>query len=203
MKLIHYLHVHALLTILSQHLPPPLSLALSRHLMMNVGSPKLLVISDTNQELLEAESEDEELNFQPHVTPREKLMNSLHRFFQHVFLLLQLLVVACLQRIGRGRGRGRVGSSENADKEVGAEEEGRSTGSLDHTPFREEPEVTSEALQMEMEAATPLPGETITSPPKSAMWAPQETKPVSPQPEELKDDMDPSSVPLPSSQSTL
>lgn len=166
---------------------------------MNVGSPKLLVICDTNQELVEAESE-EELNFQPHVTPHEKLMNFLHSFFQQVLLLLELLA-ACLRRVGRGRGRGRVGSSKTANEEI---EEGRSIGSLDHAPFRVEPEVTSEVLQMEMEAATPLPGETITSPPKSAIQAPQETKnDVDPQPQELQDDVDPSSIPLPSSESTM
>lgn len=173
--------------------------------MMNIGSPKLLVICDVNQEL-EEDSEDEELNFQPHVTSREKLVNALHRFIVQVLMLFQLLG-ACLRRIGRGSGRGRVTNSENTNEDIGTEEEGRSMGSLDHAQFQVEQEATPEV------PATPLPGETVTSAQgEPAMWAPQKMKHDMEMPQEdnqdtssgeVKVDMDPSSVPLPSSHSSL
>ena len=63
-------------------------------------------------------------------------------------------------------------------------------GSLDHTPVRVEPEVTSEVLQMELEAATPLPGENVTTPPEvpATCWTPIETR----------EEVDTSPVPNPS-----
>ena len=160
---------------------------------MNVGSPKLLIISKTEQK---DESEEEEVNFQPHVTPHERLKHTLSVFFGHIIVLLQLL--GSFLRWGRRRGRGQVANNEAASEGVGAEEEGwgniPSRGSLDHNPIRAEPEVTSEVLQMEMEAATPLPGENVTTPSGEATrWGPTEAK----------QEVDPSSIPLPTSHSPL
>lgn len=128
--------------------------------MMHVGSPKLLVISESEQ--TEISDEEEEVQFKPHVTPHDRLMNALTIMFNYIFNLLKLIG----ECVGKIRRRGRV---SNTDDVPGvAEEEGRSTiqseGSLDHTPLRPEPEVTSEILQIEMEAGTPLPGEIITTP---------------------------------------
>ena len=143
--------------------------------MMNVNSPKLLVISETAQT---DETEEEEVKFQHHVTPHEKLLRALSAFFTRVLSVLQL-IGGCLCR---GRRRGCVPGAESTTSDGGvgrAEEEGRSLvhsrGSLNHTPIRAEPEVTSEVLRMEMEAATPLPGENMTTPPeKSGELAPLE-----------------------------
>lgn len=128
--------------------------------MMHVGSPKLLVISESEQ--TEISDEEEEVQFKPHVTPHDRLMNALTIMFNYIFNLLKLIG----ECVGKIRRRGRV---SNTDDVPGvAEEEGRSTiqseGSLDHTPLRPEPEVTSEILQIEMEAGTPLPGEIIITP---------------------------------------
>ena len=151
--------------------------------MMNMGSPKLLVIAAMEQR---EEEEDEEINFQPHVTPREKLLHTVHIFIGCLFALLRLLR-GCLRRSRWSR----VASSGAAANEVGgAEEEGwgkaQSSGSLDHNTVR--PEVTSEALQMEMEAATPLPGVNVTTPPPGepaglvSMATEQQVDPSSPSP---------------------
>ena len=142
-------------------LPLSPSPSLPRHLMMHVGSPKLLVISGLDQK---EETEEEEVNFTPHVTPHEKLKAALWTAFNNLLTLLQLLG-SC---ICRWRGR-RLQSAEAPPSEEVTRNEGcgtvQSTGSLDHTPMRADPEITSEVLQMEMEAATPLPGENVTAPP--------------------------------------
>ena len=126
--------------------------------MMHVGSPKLLVISDSDQ--TEA-SDEEEVQFRPHVTPHERLKQALSSLLTSLLALLCLLG-DCIQRV-RGRRRGRGLDNDNSSR--GAEEEGQSEGSLNHAPLRAEPEMMSEVLQMEMEAGTPLPGEIVTTPP--------------------------------------
>ena len=152
--------------------------------MMNVGSPKLLVISDSEPVDHQEEEEEEELQFETRVTPHERLKATLSSLLSHLLSLIQFLG-ACLQRV-RGR-RGRV--SHEA-----AEEEGRGSSqeSLDHTHQRVEPEVTPEVIQRELEAATPLPGET-TPPGEPAKWT------------QWGDDerVDPVLVPLPPSNSNL
>ena len=158
--------------------------------MMNVGSPKLLVISDSDP-VDEQEDEEHELGFTPLVgTHREKLHALLLTLLSHLLSLLALLRTG-VRRLRDWRRR-RV--SEDA---ATAEEEGRgSEGSFDHTHQQAEPEVTPEALQLEMEAATPLPGENVTTPPgDKTRWAPHGQK------DEEK--VDPTTVPLPASHTSL
>ena len=150
--------------------------------MMNVGSPKLLVISDS-EPVDHQEEEEEELQFETRVTPHERLKATLSSLLSHLLSLIQFLG-ACLQRV-RGR-RGRV-SHEAAEEGRGSSQE-----SLNHTHQRAEPEVTPEIIQRELEAATPLPGET-TPPGEPAKWT------------QWGDDerVDPVLVPLPPSNSNL
>jgi sodium/hydrogen exchanger 10/11 len=164
-----------------------------RHLMMNVGSPRLLVISDSDP-VDQHEEEEEELTFKPHVTHRQRLRVLLLTLFSHLLSLLHLIGVG-LRRLREWRRR-RV-----AD-DVAEEEEGRgsdgSRGSLNHTPQWAESEMTPETLQLEMEAATPLPGENVTMPPgDSPGWAPRGSK------DEDEENMDPTSVPLPASNTSF
>ena len=156
---------------------------------MTVGSPKLLVISDSIP-IDQTEEEEEEVEFKPHVTHQERLRVVLLTLFSHLVSFVHLLGV-WLQKIKEWRRR-RV--SEEATEEEGRGSEGGSRGSLDHTPQWAEPEVTPETLRLEMEEATPLPGESVTTPPgDSPRLVSQEVKD-----EEM---VDPASVPLPGSPS--
>lgn len=127
---------------------------------MNVGSPKILIIPSSDMDKMADEALDEHLNFQPRVTPREKLLRFLSVLLHQLLSVWRLacrLASCCFQCLPRRR----VGPTN----EEGVEEEGRS---LEKTPDhndRAEPEVVDDAWQTEMEAATPLPGESVTTPP--------------------------------------
>ena len=171
-------------------------LSLFRHLMMNVGSPRLLVISDSASDPVDQhEEEEEELTFKPRVTHRQRLRVLLLNLFSHFLSLLHLLGVG-LHRLREWRRR-RVSEDVAAEEEEGRGSEG-SRGSLNHTPQWEEPEMTPETLQLEMEAATPLPGENVTTPPGDLPgWAPRGSK------DEDEEKVDPTSVALPASNTSF
>lgn len=151
---------HPPLRFLSPPLPASLPLFLRRYLLMNVGSPKILIIPSADVDKMADEALEEHLNFQPRVTPQERLLLFLsslcHQLLSACRLVWQL-ASCCLQCLRRKR-------VEPAN-EGGAEEEGRS---LEKTPDHDdniEPEVVNDAWQTEMEMATPLPGESVTTPP--------------------------------------